>query len=98
MTTTQTEPAQNDGFGDPTGDGKVDAKDASKVLAIYAIYSTGGIPEDMSDELFAAADVNEDGQLNAKDASDILSYYAYLSVGGTDSFKDFLLAKREKLS
>ena len=48
----------------------------------------------MTDELFAACDVNGDGRLDAKDASDILSYYAFLSTGGDRSFRDYLAAKK----
>lgn len=65
------------------------------MLAIYAVYSTGGVPEDMTDELFTAADVNEDGRVDAKDASDILSYYSYLSTGGDIGFRDFLAAQKK---
>ena len=90
---TTTEPAKTYDFGDTTGDGKVDAKDASRVLEIYSIYSTGGTPEGMTEEFTAAADVNSDGKVDAKDASEILSYYSYLSTGGDKGFRDYLAAK-----
>ena len=76
-------------LGDPTGDGKVDANDASFVLVEYAKVSTGG-ESALTPEETAAADVNKDGKVDAKDASAILAYYSYLSTGGTDSFETFL--------
>ncbi len=39
-TTTTTPTTQTLPFGDPNGDGRVDAKDASTVLAYYALIST----------------------------------------------------------
>ncbi len=76
-------------LGDANEDGKVDAKDASTVLVLYALYSTGGDPS-LTPEQFAADDVNGDGQINSKDASLILAYYTYLSTGGALEIKDFL--------
>lgn len=76
-------------FGDPTGDGKIDAKDASFVLVEYAILSTGGESE-LTEEQKNAADVNKDGKTDSKDASAILTYYAYISTGGTDTILIFL--------
>ena len=76
-------------LGDPNGDGKVDANDASFVLVEYAKVSTGG-ESALTPEETAAADVNNDGKFDAKDASAILAYYSYLSTGGTDSFETFL--------
>ena len=64
------------------------------MLAIYAAYSTGSVPEGMTEELIAAADVNCDGQLDAKDASDILSYYTFLSTGGKLEFKEYLKLRK----
>lgn len=76
-------------FGDPTGDGKIDAKDSSLVLVEYAKLSTGG-ESTLSKAEQDAADVNGDGKADAKDASAILSYYAYVSTGGTDTIQKFL--------
>ena len=76
-------------LGDPTGDGKIDAKDSSFVLVEYAKLSTGGeseLPEDVK----KAADVNGDGKADAKDASAILTYYAYVSTGGSISLSEFI--------
>lgn len=77
-------------FGDPNNDGKVDSKDATFVLAEYALRSTKAAVEPLPPEIEAAADVNGDGKVDAKDASAILAYYSYLSTGGDKSFKDFL--------
>jgi len=76
-------------FGDPTGDGKVDSKDASFVLVEYAKLSTGG-ESSLTEAEKNAADVNKDGKNDSKDASIILSYYAYISTSGTDSLEEFL--------
>lgn len=65
-------------LGDVNKDGKINAVDASSVLAYYARTSTnqeGGY----DDAQQLAADVNHDGVINAVDASNILSYYAYSS-------------------
>ncbi len=71
--------------GDPNGDGKADAKDASFVLAEYAKLSTGGESE-LARDVVLAADVNRDDKLDAKDASILLAYYAYTST--TDDATD----------
>lgn len=89
VTTTVTTPAKEVSFGDPTGDGKIDANDASFVLVEYAKVSTGG-ESALTPEETAAADVNKDGKVDAKDASAILAYYSYLSTGGTDTLEAFL--------
>lgn len=73
-------------FGDPNGDGKTDAKDASFVLEAYSKLSTGGT-DVLSSEQSTAANVNRDEKVDAKDASAILAYYAYLSTGG---YLDFI--------
>lgn len=60
-------------------DGKINAVDASDVLAYYARISTnqeGGY----TDKQILAADVTHDGSINAVDASNILAYYAYVST------------------
>lgn len=77
-------------YGDPNGDGKIDAKDASFCLAEYSLLSTGA-SSSLSEAEKNAADVNRDEKIDSKDASDILSYYGYQSTGGTDSLADFLL-------
>ncbi len=79
-------------FGDVNGDEKVDAKDASAILAEYAKLSTNA-PSGFTDEQNTAADVNKDTKVDAKDASAILGYYSYISTGGNDSLEAFLAAK-----
>ena len=88
-TTTATPEQPAVSFGDPTGDGKIDAKDASFALVEYAKLSTGG-ESSLTEAEKSAADVNKDGKNDSKDASIILSYYAYISTNGTDSLEEFL--------
>ena len=63
-------------LGDPTGDSKIDARDASFALAEYSLLSTGGASTLTTVEK-TAADANKDGQIDSKDASLMLSMYAY---------------------
>ena len=76
-------------LGDINGDSTVDASDASNVLAVYALVSTGKESE-LTAEQIAAADVNKDGSIDASDASLILAYYAYISTGGTGTLEEYL--------
>ena len=95
-TTTTTKPVvdpvvpYNPKMGDPSGDGKIDAIDASIVLNVYAKLATNKT-QAAKDEL-AYCDVNKDGKVNAIDASYVLSYYAYISTfKGTENDKvDFV--------
>lgn len=66
-------------LGDFNGDKKIDAKDASDVLAAYSKISTG---EEVcfSWAQKASADANDDGFVDAKDASYILKYYSIVST------------------
>ena len=80
-TTTTTSPITQTDYdlGDVNDDGKINAVDASGVLAYYAYVSTnqdGGFTEEQR----LAADVDFDGKINAVDASNILAYYAYVST------------------
>lgn len=59
-------------FGDANGDGKVNAKDATRILRYVAGY-------DVEIDL-KAADANGDGKVNAKDATRILRYVAGYAV------------------
>lgn len=76
-------------LGDVNKSGKIDASDASKVLAEYAELSSGENGSFTAAES-AAADTNGDGLVSAIDASNILSYYAYLSAEGTLSLVEYL--------
>lgn len=69
----------SDKVGNVNGDDIIDANDASVVLGVYAMSSTGEVP-DLSDEQLNTADVNGDGLVNSGDASAILGYYSYLST------------------
>ncbi len=80
-------------LGDISGDGFVNAVDASIALSYYAIASTTKDME-LTAEEFAAGDVDGNGVVNATDASYILSYYAYAqtnkdSVVSMKEFMDF---------
>ena len=75
--------------GDVNCDGIIDANDASKILAIYSVHSTGGTPDEPAEQL-KLADVNGDNMTDSTDASVVLAYYAYVSTGGTDSIKSFI--------
>ena len=80
-TSTTTSPVTQPDYtlGDVNNDGKINAVDASDVLAYYARISTnqeGGYTEEQK----LAADVTHDGSINAVDASNILAYYAYVST------------------
>lgn len=66
--------------GDANSDGKIDASDASEILAGYAETSSGQtayINENI-------ADYNGDGTIDASDASAVLEYYAKISSGQTE--------------
>ena len=76
-------------LGDINGDSTVDASDASNVLEVYALVSTGKDSE-LTEEQKKAADVNKDGSIDSSDASIILAYYAYTQTGGTDTLEEYL--------
>lgn len=81
-------------LGDVNEDGKVDAKDASAILAEYSIMSTGGDGNFTASQK-QAADVNADTKIDAKDASSILSYYAMASTATDEvpSMEEFMKSK-----
>ena len=78
-------------LGDVNEDGKIDAKDASAILAEYSIMSTGGDGNFTASQK-QAADVNADTKIDAKDASSILSYYAMASTATDEvpSMEEFM--------
>lgn len=80
---------------DTNGDGRVNASDASNILAYYAASQTGVIPEGLKGQeawvwyvqnvkphlnADAFPDFNGDGKISASDASSILGYYAYAAT------------------
>ncbi|MBR0511411.1 MAG: leucine-rich repeat protein [Ruminococcus sp.] len=76
-------------LGDPNGDGKINAVDASIILSDYARFSTSD-DKPTTDEL-STGDVDKNGAVNAVDASVVLSYYAYSSTTkAPQSFTDYL--------
>ncbi len=83
-------------FGDPTADGIVNAKDASKILIAAAGIAAGmDIPMTQLEKL--ASNVNRDDTINAKDASTILYYAAEVSAGKTTaSMREFMAEETEE--
>jgi hypothetical protein len=75
-------------LGDPNGDGKINAVDASIILSNYARFSTSD-EKPTADET-ASCDVNKDGKINAVDASTVLAYYAYCATNEAVAFEEFL--------
>ena len=69
-------------LGDPTGNGIIDAVDASNILGLYSEVSIN--VRDITDEDIAACDVNKDGRIDAVDASLVLSYYVSQTIGESD--------------
>lgn len=61
--------------GDVNFDGKINASDASLVLAEYSNVAAGG-EKTFTPEQEKAADMNDDGNINATDASMILKIYS----------------------
>ncbi len=76
-------------LGDSTGDGYVDASDASYILSVYSEFSTGKEPVLLNEERYAM-DINSDNMIDASDASSVLGYYAYLSTGGTVTMEEYM--------
>ena len=77
------------GLGDPSGDGIINAVDASYILSLYADFAVNNA--DITQELLSLCDVNKDGSVNAMDASYVLSYYVDQSLNDTDiSIEDFI--------
>jgi len=76
-------------LGDPTGDGKINAVDASNILSLYADVSVG--EAEFTEAIMSICDVNKDGSINAMDASLVLSYYAAVETDETDQeLEDFI--------
>lgn len=76
-------------LGDPTGDGMINALDASDILNLYANVSVGG--SELNDLMFSICDVNKDGAVNSMDASLVLSYYAAVKTSDTEQeLEDFI--------
>ncbi|MBR3901993.1 MAG: leucine-rich repeat domain-containing protein, partial [Ruminococcus sp.] len=76
-------------LGDINGNNIVDSSDASNVLAVYALVSTGK-ESGLTAEQKTAADVNGDGKYDSIDASLILAYYSHIQTGGTGTIEDYL--------
>ncbi len=74
--------------GDVNNDGKIDATDATEILADYSLTSTGN-DSSLDENQFFAADVDENSTADSNDASVILAYYSYISTGGEMSISEF---------
>lgn len=70
-------------YGDINNDGVINASDASEVLEIYALISTG--VKKSVENSYNTADINEDGKIDSADASVILEFYSYLSTNGKET-------------
>lgn len=78
-------------LGDVNEDGKIDAKDASAILAAYSLMSIGE-ESGMTSRQYNYSDVNSDEKVDAKDSSVILSYYSFISTTSDEvpSIEDFI--------
>jgi len=79
-------------LGDTNSDAITDANDASEILGLYAMLSTGS--GDVSAETKFISDVNKDGLLDSTDASLILEYYALASTSSSISADEFFRQRR----
>ena len=75
--------------GDLSGDGTVNASDASLVL-IYAASKGAGVDPGILPQQETAADVNADSTVNASDAALILIYAAVEGAGGVPDWSSIL--------
>jgi len=77
-------------MGDIDGNGTIDGRDASAVLAAYAKSSSSATGDTgLTPAQEKAGDVTEDGSLDGRDASAILTHYTMLSAGKAVSLSDF---------
>ena len=74
--------------GDVTGDGIINAMDATMVLVAASRAGTAG-ENGLNAQEQNAADVNEDKAINAKDATAILRYAAAAGLGDAGSIRDY---------
>lgn len=72
-------------LGDCNGDGMIDSRDATNILAYYSANSTEK-ETSWSEAQISAADINEDGYIDSRDATVVLSYYSYISTN--NSYED----------
>ncbi len=76
------------GIGDTNGDGRVDSIDASRILAVFASFSTSSDKTEISLAIF---DINGDSKVDSVDASIVLAYYVFNSMNNFSlDFIDFL--------
>ena len=83
-------------FGDPTGDSRIDAIDASMILANYAAFSTE--KKTPTDEDYATSDINKDNKIDSVDASIVLSYYAFTSTNSDMAFEDYIVERSKPVA
>ena len=80
-------------YGDMNNDGKVDANDASLILADYANSSVKDNVSAFSHSEALKADLNDDFVVDAIDASLVLSYYAFISSGKNYTPEEFFFQR-----
>lgn len=82
-------------FGDITKDSRVDGRDASKILNIYAdLSSIDGYNVD--EDTYLRCDANTDNKIDGRDAAIVLSYYADMSSNADYvSFRKYSLPYRK---
>lgn len=83
-------------LGDINNDGIIDAVDASEILSVYAVSSTGANIS-LTDKQLKNADVDYNGTVDAVDASSVLSYYAYTSIGGKRNIDEFIYSRTAEI-
>ena len=71
-------------YGDIDSDGKIDSRDASTILAEYALVSAGGVST-LSSYQKECADIDANSKIDSRDASFVLGFYSYLSSGGKEN-------------
>ncbi|HOH88148.1 transglutaminase domain-containing protein [Ruminococcus sp.] len=76
-------------LGDISGNGSIDAVDASMILMEYARLSAGRISSFTTSQ-YIYADVDHNGKSDAVDASKVLAYYAAKSSGNEQSLNDYI--------
>lgn len=75
-------------LGDPTGDGSINAEDATMILVAAARIGTGG-ESGLTSQEFAAADIDSNNAINAMDATAILRFAAAMGTGTASDIRDY---------
>lgn len=81
--------AESLSIGDLNSDGVVDSTDASDILSVYSLLSTGNKSE-VDEKKYNVSDVNNDGYIDSTDSSEVLTYYSYVSTGLNRNFSEYM--------